>query len=62
MIRQAGPDQAQQIVKPDLDLNCLTLVIFLKAMILKQPADDRNILESPSRQRPNVGSDLDIDR
>ena len=35
MIRQAGPDQARQAVKPDLDLNCLTLVVFLKVMILK---------------------------
>ena len=34
------PDQAQQNVGPDLDLNCLTLMVFLKdffeKMILKK--------------------------
>ena len=28
-----APDQAQHLVVPDLDLNCLTLMVFLKELI-----------------------------
>ena len=28
--KQFGPDQARQIVRPALDPNCLTLMVFLK--------------------------------
>ena len=52
------PDQALQNVRPDLDLNCLTLMIFLKYFIeklhlKKKAADDKKACKLPSIQRVN---------
>ena len=51
------PDQARQDVRPDLDPNCLTLIVFLKELFEKLffkkiSADDkRNDEKLPSMQR-----------
>ena len=44
--KQFGPNQARHFVGPDLNPNCLTLIVFLKEffekLILKKSADIKN--------------------
>ena len=44
------PDEARQSVSPDLDPNCLTLIVFLKEYFYKadfvKSADDNNFMKN----------------
>ena len=45
------PDQAQRFVGPAMDLNCLTLIVFLKEYFEKLADDKNNREKLPSMQR-----------
>ena len=46
------PDQAQQNVGPDLDPNCLTLMVFLKEFFITLTANSLD----PDQAKQNVGT------
>ena len=45
------PDQARHFVGPDLDPNCLTLMVFQKEYFEKIDFERNQQMKNPSRQR-----------
>ena len=54
------PDQAQQYVRPDLDPNCMTLMVFLKELFYKVDFEKKSADDNKSMKNYPVGKMLMI--